>query len=394
MDRREKEKQQKKRLSLREWAKKQTQGYEGQFLQLPNDVGFFKFSGAGTVELDIMPFVAGKNNPGAAEGEEYHEKEVHVHRVPTASGKSRPVLCRAHAFGKKCACCEWLRRNAGSADEELVKQVREKKRHLWLVNDKPGNANNSLKVMETTHQNRGQGFVELLGDAAATLEEDANPFSLTEGYIAILTIREFTQPIKYFAPTRIDFRKRKYDYPAALLKKAPCLDDMLIDPGYDEIVKLLESGGVDDEDPERAPERAEKDDEGAKPDPDGGDEDEDEGDGGIPDGLKKWMKIGALVTYKGEECQIKKITPSGLTLENEDADVYKNVPPSKVAEVETADEEPADEDEGEEDPPEKKRGAPSSKTRGSSDEEDEAPSRKTTTKAKRRDPDEDEEDDD
>ena len=389
MDRREKEKQQKKKLSLREWARKQTQGFEGQFLQLPKDVGFFKFSGSGTVELDIMPFVAGKNNPSADEGEEYHEKEVHVHRVPTASGKNRPVLCRAHAFGKKCACCEWLRRNAGSADEELVKQVREKKRHLWLVNDKPGDAKNPLKVMETTHQNRGQGFIELLGDAAATLEEDASPFSLTEGYTAILTIREFTQPAKHFAPTRIDFRRRKYEYPTALLKKAPCLDDMLIDPGYDEIVKLLESGGVDDETPERAPERAEKDDEGVKPDPDGDDEDggEEEDGGDPPAGLKKWMKVGAFVTYKGEECQIKKIAPSGLTLENEDADVYKNVPASKVAEVETADEEE------EEETPAKKRGASSPKTSGSSDEDDEAPSRKTSTKAKRRDPDEDDEED-
>ncbi len=155
-------------------------------------------------------------------------------------------------FGKKCGACDWLNQHGNTADQKLVKSLRSQKRHLWLVNDKPGSGKNpTLKVFDSNHWNKGRGFGEQMAVVINTLDEDDEPFSLQGGSTATLTVEEdFFEKTKYRVVVRIDFKPRKYEYDAKLLKSKdwPCLDALLIDPGYDKILQVLQTGVSDDGD--------------------------------------------------------------------------------------------------------------------------------------------------
>lgn len=250
--RREKEKKMARRTDARAWAKKQEKGFEPTCVKIPEGFELYKIDKAGTFKVDFMPYVAGAGNKNADEGFQHFEREYDSHALPTADGRVRMYVCRQKSFGKKCAVCDWLKSHGGNADPDLVKQIRGKTRHLWLVNDKPGDENNKLKMLDTNHYNRGIGFGEQIADAITSVEDYGDFWTLDAGLTVSLTVKEQLMGggKKYFAVTRIDFLPRKYEYPDNMIDDAPCLDDCLIDPGYDAVKKLLEQGSSDEEEEE------------------------------------------------------------------------------------------------------------------------------------------------
>lgn len=423
---REREKQKARRMSAREWAKKPSlSGSESTCCKLPDGFEWFKLSKAEVVKVDFLPYTAGKFNRRADEGTEHFELEYEAHRVPTGNGV-RLYICRHKVFNKPCAVCDWLKKYGSTADEELIGKLRATTRHLWVVNDEPGNVKNSLKVYDSNHYNKKKGFGEQMAVAINTLDENADPFALVGGYTAVLTVEEDSFPGgKYFLCSRIDLRPRKVDYPASVLTKAPCLDDCLIDPGYDSVMQLLETGGdtgstdrngdddapvksrskptpaddEDDDDDDDEPVPARKSSQAAVKDEDDDDDDEDEpvppkkaGKGKVNDPTAEDMGIvkGTPVVYKGEQCEVVKVSGDGtsLTLEDEDGEKYTGVAPSAVKRVAVKE----DEDDDEPPPPVKSKGKKTAPV-DDDDEDDEPAPKKGKAKAPV-DEDEDDEDDD
>lgn len=241
-----KDREKNKRTVARDWAKKQDKGFEPMCVKLPDGITFFKLDRLGPIQVDFLCYKVGEGNPRADPGMEHFEREYQAHRIPTPTGV-RPFCCRK-IFGKPCAVCDWLVKNGSSADPDLVKRMRAVTRHLWVVNDKPGDPDNPLKVFDSGHYNKGIGFGEQMAEAIQCLGEDEDPFALEKGYTAHMTVKEQSFPgVKYNGVTRIDFKRRAKDYPPDMIDKAPCLDECLADPGYDYVKQLLEQGDVEGE---------------------------------------------------------------------------------------------------------------------------------------------------
>jgi len=413
-----------KRTSARDWANQQQRGGDATCIKLPDGVDFYKLE-VGTHKVDFLPYTVGKNNPRADEGMEHFERSYEAHRVATPDG-SRWYACRKSCFGKRCAICDWLTRYGGTADQELVKSLRAKSRHLWIVNTKPGDTKKpEIKVLDTGHFNRGMGFGELMVDAINSLDEGVDPFVLEGGYTAILTVKEQTMPgNKFNAVTRIDLRPHSYDYPERLLETMPCLDDLLVDVGYDEVMRLLDPESVadDKEDEEKLPKKTVKDDDDddepakkpakGKADDDDDDDDDDDtppskpasksaktptkadaddddDDDETPTKGKTakdlGLKVGDVVKHpKHGECEIVKISGDGtsIRLEDEDGDIFNAIDPATVKKVAVADEDDDSDDDDEDDdtPPSKPAKKPTKADDDDDDDsdEDDEPAKKPT----------------
>jgi hypothetical protein len=244
---RDDERRQRARANAQDWAKNQEKGGNNNCIKLPKGIELYKFDKDGSFQLDFMLYVVGENNPRADKGMEHFEREYDAHRIPVADGKQL-WPCRFKNQRKRCAVCDFLRDNGGRIDPELVKTLRATTRHLWLVNDKPGQKDNPLKILDTNHFNRGLGFGEMMADAIASVEAYADFADPKNGYTLQMNVKKQTFPGGSFhTPVRIDFLRRNYTYPNSIIDSAPCLDDLLVDPGFDDVMKLLTSGGVDDE---------------------------------------------------------------------------------------------------------------------------------------------------
>jgi len=339
---REKEKKQKRKRNVKEWAKDQDTKTRAH-LKLPDGISEWRPS-PGVHDVDFMLFIAEDYNPQADKGEDHYERTYFVHRLPGPDGKMQPYCCLYKNWGKVCPICKVM--NDSSTNRELAKSMWTQKRHLWLINDKPGDPKNALQVFDTNHQNQGKGFGELMIDLLNSLDDDVDPFDLEEGMTFRVNVKELAwEKGKYNAVTRLDLVKRKKQYSPDLLESAPCLDDFLVEMSDEEILKLLAYGEVDTSETngevpkasDKSKPKAKEEDEEVDPeDP----EDEDlPPDKTIGKGKGKntektatecGIKVGSIITHpKLGECAVKKISPDGtsLTVQDEDGDLESGVAP-------------------------------------------------------------------
>lgn len=338
-------------------------------LRLPEGVTQVKLDG--NVTFDFMQYRVGKGNPRCDEGFDYHEREFYQHRVEGPYG-AKVVTCRKETFGTPCAVCDYVSRHGTSLDKETKDSLRPQKKHMWLVTQDFGAKKPKVQVLVTssTRYTRKDGFMDLINDAIeeAGLRE---PFSDPEhGKTVVLTVKEKSFTGKTFKePTRVSFKDRAKQYDPNIPDLMPCLDDMIIDPGYDEVKRLLTAVGDDEDDDEvedetpvsrngRRPapvEDDEDDEEDERPargraqaprKPVEGDEDEDEeesqeeeelaggddeeGDEEEPEPASTGFKVGDTVEHKHFVCKVTKVSADGktLNLEDEDGDPITKVPAS------------------------------------------------------------------
>jgi hypothetical protein len=275
MDRREQERREENSRTARDWANSKGGGFEATSVKLPEGVEAYKLQ-TGTHKIDFMPYIVGKNNRWADEGKSHFCREYQCHNVPTPTGNQR-YTCRKSEFGKPCAVCNWLK---SCANPQLIKDMKAKNRILFAVNDKPGSSKNAIKVLDQNMYNRGLGFGEQLQVAMRVLDESIiDPFTLKKGHTAVMQIVEQSGGgFKYNAAQRIDLQRHDYDYSKEVLENAPCLDDCIVDPGYEEVMELLDTGesGDDDSDEDFTPPSKGKSSPKGKAPPKEEEEDEDE----------------------------------------------------------------------------------------------------------------------
>lgn len=364
--RREREQSKARRSSAHGWAKQQDRSTSAH-LKLPEGIEQAKLDKVGQIKWDFLLYTVGKNNPNCDDGLDHFEREYEWHRIPTPDGKAKLVCCRYSCFGKKCAACDWLKKNGGTADPDLVKAMRSSRRHLWVINDKPGVTKNPLKVFDSNHWNKGLGFGEQMADAINVLPEDVDPFALDDGYTATMTVKEQTFPGgKYNAVTRIDLHPHDYSYPEGILT-AVCLDECLVDPGYDEVMALLDIGGDDDDEPPAK----------ATPSRNGDDSDSDD---------EHVFAAGDKVEhYEFGECEVVKVGADGatVTLKDEEGEFHKAVDRKACVLMEEEEEEP--------EPPVAKKGGSKPRDEEEEEEPEEDPDEDEDEEGEEEEPDPDEE---
>ena len=406
MNRKDKEKRERKKVDAGTWAKEQEKGSGSTVVKLPEGVEFYKPE-LGSHAVDFMPYVTGENNPNADEGFEHFECTYNAHKLPSPNGQEWH-LCSWACFKKPCEICKWMKENGRSADPELMKAMRLTTRHLWVVNDKPGNTKNPLKVFDTNHFNKGMGFGEMLADAINAVPKYKNFSDLEKGLTLQLTVKEQSFPsgktvVKYKAVTRIDFLPRDYEYPEEMLDKAPCLDACLVESNQKELAILMNQSsdsGEEEHEPEeidntppaarrRAPVEEEKTEETEEEEtpaprkrklvPVDEEEVEEEEPKPTPKGTKTAKSLGLKVhdfvmhidpeTEEAVECEILKISEDGtkLLLEGDDGQSYPSVRVEKVKLCAK----PGDEIEEEEDEPEPRKGSKAQVKKPPVDEEEE-----------------------
>ncbi len=316
---REKAKQKVRYVNAKEVAAKESQGFEMSTINLPPGMERFSFKKEGQYKLDIIPYIVGKGNPQAGEGLAFYKRRYYVHKDVGVNNKW--IVCPARTFGKtRCPICEDVSAKLREGEDvKLVNPLKDKMRELYLVIDHDEMAK-GVQLYEGPFYS---GLGELLTTELEAMDEDDGDrdFFCLEGgrTLKIFVKEESVGSGKFKKPVSIKFMARKEDLPEDLLDKAPCLDDIIKEMPYDEMKKMYYQLADDDVEDNSATNGEEE-------------EEEEVSDKKQPTAQSMGLKVGSKVVYRGETCEVKKISPDGssMTLVDGDGEVYKMVAPSAV----------------------------------------------------------------
>lgn len=234
----EREKQDERRSNARSWAEKDDSKYASTVVKFPNGVTSIKMK-PGIMNLDVIEYVVGKNNPECDEGMLHFELTYYVHRVPSADGTSM-YPCLWEQYKRQCPICDWMRENQRTADPELLKSMRVNTRHLMNCIDL-GTRDQKMQILDVNHYNKGMGFGEQLKNAIRAVPQFASFAQYDAGHTLTITVAE--QPMgngrKYSAASRIDFVPRALPYGRGILGETVNLEECLIQYEYDELKRLF-----------------------------------------------------------------------------------------------------------------------------------------------------------
>lgn len=406
-----------KKAPIKAWAESKTGGFEATCIRLPEGVGFWKPTEEKVYKLDVIPYLVGKVNKAADEGYIYPLLTYTVHRGLGLEGKSTYV-CNAKTFERdkarcKCYVCHWLAHQGGSADPELVKNLKKKDRVLMNVLDVTDSVSKEkgIQILDQPFGGpKNPYFGQILKDKIATLEEYQDFFDLAAGYtLHCKVVKDSFEGSSFMKVVNIEMTPRKYKYPESMVEEALVLDDILIYTSPKEMKAIFhqteddgtgdeedtgrdETGGGDDEQEEEEAPRRTQAKKAGKPAPPSDDdeepeetEDDDTDTEDEPparkgksapaknDKAKKTVEettaedagieVGDTVEHpEFGVCQVVKISGDGtsLTLEDADEDLHKAVGPEEVTKVE-ADEDQGEEEEPEDEPEEEEETAPPKK---------------------------------
>ena len=207
----------------------------------------FEVENADALFLDIMPFVAGDNNPGFDEGLWAYECTYWVHKNFGANprdGYVCPYMATRHSDKPtlKCPVCEHVseqRRNP-EANEDEIRGMTPKQRNLFVVRDPVNWGPEEFKVWDISYHL----FYKMLEGVIRDLDEDEQDFAEFADPSAGFTLklgldeRSFAGH-KFYEVARAGFKKRKAQYTDAIVKDTPCLDGMIKILSYKELKAVL-----------------------------------------------------------------------------------------------------------------------------------------------------------
>lgn len=215
---------------------------------VPDGMETFKFRKEKTYRLTIVPFVVGEGNPSADPGTIHFERTYYTHA--NVGPQETAQTCSLKSFSEPCPICQQmaLLTRQGNLSDDMKSALRPKERQLWLVIDHD-ERDKGIQLLECAHFGKGAGFGEMLDNKLDAADEDSpyqNFFHLgTDGMTLVVKTkkdsfngREFYKPINM----ELEPRREKDSVPESILDKAPCLDDLIIKPDYDELSELFHGG--------------------------------------------------------------------------------------------------------------------------------------------------------
>lgn len=346
----------KERRSLaRQRAETHASGYETTLLRMPEGLRFWEVK-EGTIDIAIVPYICGEGNPFAPKGEEYYERTFWMYK--RVGPDEKPYVCPSKSFGKTDYIKEELTREMKNpnADKDYIKTLQPKERQLFLVYEVE-NPEKGIFLWETSYHLFGKLLDSRVKNSRDRDGWDQFYFPDEDGFDLRLTIEKVSSGgYSFLEVTAIDFMPRREPIPKEIAEHEYCLDDMLICPSYEDLKKaflgadVFDDGGDDDSEDASRSNRGrtrsrEKEDDSQSSrsrsssrsrdrdnDSDDGDrksrsrqEKDDDSDRKGGEGRKKssskpitaeeaGLEEGDLVKYKGENCEIVRISGDGTSL--------------------------------------------------------------------------------
>ncbi len=243
-----KDREKRKIRSARDRAEKHVDGFSASSLSIPEGVSMFKLK-KGVMFIDIIPYVVGKGNPFADEGEIHYERTYFNHKNIGPNGDS--FICLKKTQGKPCPVCEYRAKLASDpdSDEDTIKEMGPKERQLFNVIDLK-DQDKGIQLFESSYHLFGRLIDEAIKEPDEEAESEGwDKFHDPENGLTLkLTVVDSTFNGRTFQQvSRIDFRSRKKQYEESIIDDAHCLDEVLKIKSYDDLKKALLQGGGDDE---------------------------------------------------------------------------------------------------------------------------------------------------
>ena len=218
------------------------------FLESLKKDDFWK-STEGDHSIDIIPYIAGANNPHVKEGKAAYILDVWVHRKVGVNEDD--FICLSRTYNDPCPICEYqneLRKQAKNSDDpesfdEEIKELNPTRRAIYNISshDKKDDPDD-VKIWDVSHylfekelleaakKKRGGGFVLF-----------ADP---DEG--KIVSFRQVGEK-KQMTFKAFEFEDRNEVIPDELLEKAQCLDMLIHIPSYEEVQTAFQGRAVEEE---------------------------------------------------------------------------------------------------------------------------------------------------
>lgn len=225
---------------------------------LPEEVKFWSVK-EGEHLIDIIPYIAGPNDPLTREGEPTYILELKVHpRVGPGNGQD--FLCLAENYGKPCPVCEHRKQlQSEGADDEEWKALIPKRRCVYNIvcYDSAEEEDKGVQIWEVAWWFSERYFVELAKGPTVGRHRRGSkselgfiPFADPDEGKSIAFIRKGSgaQNTQYLGHRFVD---RDYTIPDDILEAAWTLDELIYVPTYEEVYNAYwgteEGGSVADE---------------------------------------------------------------------------------------------------------------------------------------------------
>lgn len=319
------DRKERRKSTARRRAEGHATGFSTTLLKLPEGLSFFEAK-KGIKTVDIIPFIVGKGNPWADEGELHYERTFWMYRNIGIEEKN--YVCSSKTFKKKDFIREWIQKESKNpnVDTKLLKALAPKERQLFLVYDND-EKEKGLQLWEYSYHNFGSLLDERTKTSSEQLGWDLFYFPDDDGMTLRLTIGEAKANFgSYDKVLAIDFMQRTEPLPKEIVNHGYCLDDLLVEIPYEELKSIFLMG--DSPEPEKSGTEPDEGPEDKEPE-----EDEKKSD---PVAADFGLAVQDDVMYKGEKHTIYNISGDGtsLTLMDENDDPVKAISPDKVTKIE------------------------------------------------------------
>lgn len=194
----------------------------------------------GDHDIDVIPYIAGPNDPHKEEGEWTYVLEVFEHRdVGGEEGKS--MICLFKTFGLPCPICEHRQQLVKEeADEEVIKALRTSKypRSIYnvVVYDTEKEEDKGVQVFHTSHWLMERHLVKLSESNRRDIDMGHPAFKFfadpDEGYSVRFTRTGKNQNTQFLAHQLVE---RNYVISDEILEQAYQLDQLIHIPTYEEV---------------------------------------------------------------------------------------------------------------------------------------------------------------
>lgn len=216
---------------------------QGLFKANLQGVNFLKLA-EGQNMFDIIPYIAGPNDPNCPEGDETYLLEVFVHQ--NCGIKEGKKMCLLETYGKKCPICEdkIRRQRAGGAEgsAEIIKSLTPSKFPRTIYNVLCYNSREQeargIQVFEASFYSLEMSLREMAKRALRPGDKIVDPFipfmDIKDGKTIVFKAQDVGKPSLKFVGIR--FEDRDYDLDEKLIEKAHQLDTLIDIPTYEDML--------------------------------------------------------------------------------------------------------------------------------------------------------------
>jgi len=199
----------------------------------------------GTHVIDILPYIAGKNNPHAKPGESTYLLDLWVHYGVGVNDDA--YICLAKTYGKRCPICEYRKDILRKGEEvERANELMPKRRVVYAIvcYDSKEEEDKGVQVWEVAHFFMERHLVELAKNPrTGGMVLFASPYKEQGKSIQFTRRGRGRGNVEFIGHKFLD---RDYDIDKKLLEQVPCLDELIYIPTYEEVYEAFHGERVEE----------------------------------------------------------------------------------------------------------------------------------------------------